>query len=517
MAIGDIGQDLFKYLSSRAKMTCNPSIDDKHGWDFIVEFSISNESDTYDKKNNHYKCLIQVKTTQKGNLSVPIKLSNWDKMINHLLPFYIFLVVLDENEETKSIYLSEVDLKRMEKVLRTLRNNVDPKLHNHDIYYSPEIDEKLDEISGLEIKERIIKSIGRDPLSYPEKKKQLLETLGYSEYSNKLFFNVEQDLTKIINFSLGLEEKLDVRDIALHEDIRFGKPSNIRHFDNGYLNITPQYKKVKIKFRNKLLCVNLVGNLYRPDTIISELPKELLKFRLTFEYGDILIEPLKENVIFNFNFNFSEKKQTLDDLINISNLILIISDFTNESYLEIYDNYDIFLERIVILNTTKEQINILDDIKEYASVIHNTYFIYKNLGLETDNIINPEELYNYRYRILQIRAFLDVRFEGVFRYSFSIEDNETILDPEIYVAIPAFITFKEGKNVIYLSGLYIGKPLKYDDDGYAYHTYPSLKFINLEIQNSFDKNYFISEKKRIMKEYGDDYNLIDFKEGFDEK
>ena len=61
---GRPAQDEFKLLCSQAEVTCNSSVEDDHGWDFIVEFAAQGEThQPLDKVPGPRQALVQVNTT----------------------------------------------------------------------------------------------------------------------------------------------------------------------------------------------------------------------------------------------------------------------------------------------------------------------------------------------------------------------------------------------------------------------------------------------------------------------
>ena len=46
--LGRIAEDQFKMLCADAGITCNKSIEDDHGWDFLVEYIPEEDADVLD-------------------------------------------------------------------------------------------------------------------------------------------------------------------------------------------------------------------------------------------------------------------------------------------------------------------------------------------------------------------------------------------------------------------------------------------------------------------------------------
>ena len=95
MNIGKIGENYLNSLATKGGITCNPSIEDRKGWDFILEFDTENIN-LPDKNASHYMCFIQVKTTRGKKIGTQMKLSNWDYLIKRPIPTFIFYIMLNE-------------------------------------------------------------------------------------------------------------------------------------------------------------------------------------------------------------------------------------------------------------------------------------------------------------------------------------------------------------------------------------------------------------------------------------
>jgi hypothetical protein len=88
--IGKLGEYTLATWASQVDMGCNPSTDDRKGWDFILEFDNQKPEKFLDKKPASYSSFIQVKTTSTSKTSIPVKLSNWERMVKNPLPSFSY-------------------------------------------------------------------------------------------------------------------------------------------------------------------------------------------------------------------------------------------------------------------------------------------------------------------------------------------------------------------------------------------------------------------------------------------
>ena len=89
---GRPAQDEFKLLCSQRNITCNPSLEDDHGWDFIVEIQASGSDELLaDKVPAPRQVLVQDKSAKNKSAQTRIKLSNALKFAKTALPSFVVL------------------------------------------------------------------------------------------------------------------------------------------------------------------------------------------------------------------------------------------------------------------------------------------------------------------------------------------------------------------------------------------------------------------------------------------
>ena len=126
--IGRQAQDEFKLLCSRASISCNPSLEDDHGWDFFVEIPMLHaEKLPADKLPPNKQILVQVRSTRGKVPKTSMKVSNALKFAGNELPCFVVLF----HEDTASgtyIYAVHYWSQLIERALRRGRtasaNNV---------------------------------------------------------------------------------------------------------------------------------------------------------------------------------------------------------------------------------------------------------------------------------------------------------------------------------------------------------------------------------------------------------
>ena len=242
---GRPAQDELKLLCSQRNITCNPSLEDDHGWDFIVEFpSLVSDRLLADKVQAPRPVLVQVKSTRNKPAKTRIKLSNALKFANNELPCFVVLFHYNKKDKGQHIYachfwkdLIERSLKRGRKV------SVEGKPTNQSMISVSFTDQ--DDHSG-DLIEWMTKTVNALPIGYGNEKRKLANNLGYEgqNYRGKLAIGPLKGIEEIVDHLLGLSDYLPVKHIKLI-DSRFGidDPTPIYENTNGQISLTPNDTK----------------------------------------------------------------------------------------------------------------------------------------------------------------------------------------------------------------------------------------------------------------------------------
>ncbi len=107
--IGAIGQNAFRTWCSQAAITAMPPAEDKHGWDFYLQFAAPHGP----HESPFRSCKVQVKTTTKDDPSADITLRNWNSMAKELEPWFVVHVILDGQSPRATPMSCTVDEERV--------------------------------------------------------------------------------------------------------------------------------------------------------------------------------------------------------------------------------------------------------------------------------------------------------------------------------------------------------------------------------------------------------------------
>jgi hypothetical protein len=216
-------------------VVCNPSIRDKAGWDYILESSptyrIAADADRpLDLAATALQCLVQVKATDRHNVSIPVKLSNWDRLVKGPLPAFFLILEYDGELEPQRAYAVHVDEVWIRAVLereRKLGPGSAQQLHKKTLSLTYSEADRLPTLTGTALWDAITRVVG-DPAEYHRTKAQWKQTVGYEGNPKRITGELILDLDKgqapeeaLVDFALGIRPRASVRDL-MEIDMRFG-------------------------------------------------------------------------------------------------------------------------------------------------------------------------------------------------------------------------------------------------------------------------------------------------------
>lgn len=475
MNIGDIGEDYLSLICSQAGIVVNSSKRDRFGWDHLLEFDIEQPNKVpLDKQENHYKCFIQVKTTEKRVKNVNIKMSNWNYMVQQPLPAFILLVQISSFRKIERVYLSHIHEYWFTKVLRKLRESKSSNLNQHRMKYEAQ-DSELIEIDNPSVfKNMIISYIGRSMADYSQAKNQLLKTLGYTNFRGKLecVFNSSSD--DLIDFSIGKISKMPVGKVKIQDDIRFNIPGEITEFENGLIEIHAEGIPVSVVLSNENgLSVTLEGKLFTPYTLFKSLPKEKFKIRIETDLIEMLFSGQECKV--NYHFNLDSCEQTVETFAYQARVCFMLFGGCNFTISRNNETYQLNRSQGIGL-ANKDFFRFFQNMNQLLTI----EFIYNYLSLPKSDKIDLSDILKQTREGNEFRAFLDPMCSEL-ELSFST-NNVDINVTELF--IPRIIRIHISSHEIILKGYYIATVIQQNDERYI--TKPTPKLLNIFIDQVID-------------------------------
>ena len=423
------------------------------------------------------------------------------------LPWLGNMITLD-NEKLDPIktYLSHIDQIRMEKILKILRSAKNESLNKKKVIYKPREYEIIEEIDGNKLKEKIISIIGPNFNHYCSEKIKLIDTIGYDENKFRVNCTIKNNISKIIDFSLGLEKKIEVENLRIEKDIRFNIPGKIETSDKAIMEIGETSKKVELIIKSENKKISFDGEIYTPFVLFKTLPKKYIKFRIKTDICEFIVNP-DMKIDFSFHFNFMNNPQNLESLYPIASVIMILYRDPEKCMVEI--NYKEKQLLTLKMNEGKiENIDIDEELIMLAELIDDFNFIINYFNLSRNETIDLDILYNNRIAIREMRVFLDVKLHGQIGFKFTLFE---LMEADEDIIIPRILGVRYNNKGLIIVGFYQGKAQLINEKEFLYFSTVTPKFehqYELNPDTPFDYN---SEYESILNKYKNEYEVIDFR------
>jgi len=189
---------------------------DRTGWDFLIEFPFEYSNHLpKDLLPAPLECKIQVKSTKKQRRRESITLSNLIRLVKAQMPAFFCFIEFDEKNRAKAFYLVHVGEEIIGSTLKRIRElesrGLQSRLNKHTLDISYNEAEKLNNMTGEELKHAIRRAVPNGPEQYIENKNQLLKTIGFEDggYELKVTIVGKDPIKDILEIGLGIKDKID--------------------------------------------------------------------------------------------------------------------------------------------------------------------------------------------------------------------------------------------------------------------------------------------------------------------
>lgn len=424
--LGKLGEYAFASMCAQVGLIANGSMIDKTGWDFYVEFPISQDISTNELHKSAVNCKVQVKATDKRDGKWQVTLSNLRQMATSQMPsFYIFLE-FDSKNEVQRAYVVHIDNEYVYKILKRIRE-VEQKgstaeLNNKKmtIHYNEKNELKC--LDGKNLQAVFLQYIGENYSEYIESKNNYLKKCGFEDGYGKIKFSIAGEnagLYQLIDLSLGLTDEVDVQNLV-NIDERFGIPSKNPNLElnEAKLKIELQPpKKGKISFKEDKLSRSLTFDIDFYNSPFSFYDyRKYTKFRIIGDFFDMTCEPYAGKSNYSFTLG-GDKRLEIKKLKDALALINLISRNNQTAIIELkLEN----LEPLVFdfkSKFVKRNIEIFDDI------INNVLKICQKFEIYEDIYVSLNELYLKKQQIEQFHTIITKTVECDFRVDLELSRN----------------------------------------------------------------------------------------------
>jgi hypothetical protein len=445
--IGEIGERILTVWCAENGMVVNKADEDKKGWDYIIQFENNIKTEKMlDKKLDEISLFVQVKTTTKKGNNRSIKLSNWNNAIRNPLPSFILYIVLQSKSIIKDVYFIHINEKYIEKILQILRGLNDPDINHKKLQFELKQDDMIYENYGENIKMRIKNIVADGIASYSTKKINFVKTIGYTDIYAKGNISFKGDITDIVDFAIGVKKTIDISKFRIETGIRFEIPEEIEEFDNGILEIDYPGRDIVLRFTNdKGIISTIEAKVHSPHFLIPNIPIEKTKVRISSLIGD-LIFTFPNRLTGKFSFDLDDQSIDSKQQLQIAKIIILFSNKSDDLFLEFVEN-GIVVGRNDINKGMLNGFNFTKELVEAATLIIKTFEIFNKLEFQPINILNLNQIINYKYEILEISHAINHSFEEKIIFKFN---SDTIIEDNYPVIIPRIIEITtENKSFIF--------------------------------------------------------------------
>lgn len=462
--LGRLGENIFSVWCSQVGLVANPSIIDKTGWDFYVQFPITDDLSVSKLHKPAFECRVQVKATDSRDRKWQITLSNLRQMATASMPTFYCFLEFDNKNEVQKAFLVHVDSKLIYSILKKIhgieQSDKDNNLNKRKMTIHYGMDEQIEILDGENLKNSLLNFIGDDYPKYLQDKNNFLKSCGFSDGHGILKFSVigEDGIQQINDASLGIKEEIEVKNIVSLEQ-RFGIPAKNPNFElsEAKLKISKiKSRKGKVRFKESKFSMGWIFPIefYLAPFSFGDY-REFSKFRVVGSFFDIVCEPYKNKGIYHFHFG-DQKFQVKEFQDAIQSIISLTGEEKNiivELELDNYPTLDFQLK-------TKKMDHDLDYPFELLKKVEN---ICLDMNLSNEVFISLQDLYEDDEKIQQLHAFLKNTDEVLCSVRFTLEEVQ--MKYETTVSIFA-IHCRLGVHFVVLIMSIIGKAHKTDKNEY---------------------------------------------------
>lgn len=447
--LGKLGEYAFASWCAQVGLIANGSMIDKTGWDFYVEFPISQDISTKELHKPAFECKVQVKATDKRDRKLAITVSNLRRMATAPMPsFYIFLE-FDGKNEVQTVFLVHMNNDLVYKILKKIREieqgnkNKNLSKRTMTLHYGEE--NELNILDGKSLQTTLFHHIGESYSDYVTDKNKYLKECGFENGYGKVKFSIEGEdagLPQLIDLSLGLTDEIDIQSFVNIEE-RFGIPSKKTNIElaNAKLKVgvmAPQ--KGKIIFKEDKLSRSLTFDIDFYNSPFSFYDyRKYTKFRIISSFFDMTCEPYASKCNYNFTLggdNWFELKELKDAVASIN---LLSRD--NQTVI-----MELRIENIGPLFFDIQSKFIKRDLEIFDELLNKVLQICQHLDIYEKISISLNSLYSYREKIKQFHTLITQTAKCDFRIDFELNSDHSLRFEQ--VASISVICCRVGSHII---------------------------------------------------------------------
>jgi hypothetical protein len=514
--LGEMGESVFRFWCAQSGLICNGSKIDKTGWDFYLEFPFQQNNHSFIPFAMHKsanECKVQVKATDKKNKgSVAISLSNLRRMSTALMPTFLVVIEFDGKASPQRAYLVHVDKVMMAKILKRMLE-VDQKdnvtgYNRNTMLISYSDKNIIEPMSGIGLKERLLKCIGADYSEYVIEKNKYLQSVGYEDGAVEMVFSVDgkEGLKALVDASLGLRDSVELKSYSFREK-RFGVLRK-KSFLSGYSgvfkinDITPVSEGVVI-FKEEDTSDDFFFHVKMYVSPFNQgVLDEYKKIKFVASFFEFIIIPCVLNVTYSFSIDHEIRLNVkkFKDVIDL--MYLINSSGKKLNCRLVFDDFPIIN---IGLNCNSDFFNYSDirEILGYVIKIMDGFGFVDVLDMSFQEIVSQRVGIKEFYMVLNSSAEL-------FRAEFDVDmtgDSRSVLGDAGYIVMVSYLIGLYRFSVIFvlvgsLEFVGVGRYRLIGKEKYV-----EKRFVN-KIDEELSSDLIKNDFERIERKYGEKYMLI---------
>jgi hypothetical protein len=326
--LGKMGETQFVYLCNTVDITCTKPEEDKYGWDYYLEFP--NEyvkTISKDKQKSPIECKVQIKSTDKNDFKLSVKLSAMFRLVQANMPAFISFLHFNKTNNIQEMYLVHIDENIICDVLKRVRKTELTKkpLNKSSITINYSEEHKVNDISGNGLKNTIKKYIPLGMNEYVIKKNKSLKELGYEGHAFNFNVKFKSTVGDILDMSLGLKDSVDV-ELGQFLEKRFNILLPIEHplsnIKSAQLSINPEpIKDIQVVIKQTPISIPLVTyqmKLYN-SAFNQFLKGNNYKFLLKNDFLSFCLtnDGMAQKINFHFNYEDHYNLQELSNALKL--------------------------------------------------------------------------------------------------------------------------------------------------------------------------------------------------------
>lgn len=311
--LGRMGESAFSQWCASVGLTANNSHVDQTGWDFLVEFDFNtHESLEYSTIHDAaLECKVQVKSTDKIDRKLAIKLSNLKRLATAAIPAFFVFIEFDGTDSAQRVFVVHLDKTLSSKIMSRL-HDIEQEgnshlLHKKTLTIRYDDSHLLCDVTGLALVAAMRASIGPSMSDYVAQKHVHLRTTGFDDGFAKLTFSVEgvEAMSRLVDMSIGIAVDAEISNVKGFKQ-RFGRKSRIPFLTEanvklGIPDLKPNFEGT-IKFKADKLGpafsfpVKVYFSPFNPGV-----PKDLHRARIVGDFFDLIFNPSTGAPTFTFS------------------------------------------------------------------------------------------------------------------------------------------------------------------------------------------------------------------------